>query len=270
MSERIPIGKIVDFAAGRLSREESLAVLDQIEHDEQASQDLELVASMMDLEEKERIVLAAEVAGQHATMLSRLRSLVFPVLPKFRAHPVLSGAAAFAVVFAALMIMLPLSSPYGTFASLHDFDFGATVRGVELEDFDVAFDLYREGKYEESIKLFERYIRAFPMGNLREYAHYSAGAAYLRWSEWRFFSLYIGFDRQRVRDGMEHLHEVVQISRNGRLLEDARWLLAKGNLMLSEIEPAKKELRMLVEMGGGRSEEAAEMIRALQTVQQHR
>jgi hypothetical protein len=53
MSEKIPIDKIVDFAAGRLSREESLALLDQIEHDPQASQDLDLIASMMEVIDKD-------------------------------------------------------------------------------------------------------------------------------------------------------------------------------------------------------------------------
>ena len=267
MSKRIPINRIVDFAAGRLSREESLALLDRIEQDEQASKDLEMVAATMDLLENEGDALSAGSLRQPDTVSFRLHSFVSSLVPKFRAHPVLSGAAAFALVLVALMIMIPPSSPYGTLASLHDFDFGATVRGVELENFGAAFDLYREGKYGESIKLFERYIRAFPQSKLLGYAHYSAGAAYLRWAEWRVSSFFIGFDEERVQSGMEHLHEVVRASSNDRLLEDARWLLAKGYLMLSHAELATDELQLIVQMGGSRRDEAAEMIRALHLAQ---
>ncbi len=270
MSKKIPIARIVDFASGRLGREESLALLKEIEHDQQASQDLDLIASMMDVIEAGGDSLFEENAAKPAGVFSRLRSFGSSLLPKLQSHPVLSGAAAFAAVFAALMLMLPQSSPYGTMASLRDFDFGASVRGVELEDFDVAFELYREGKYEESIRLFERYIRAFPRSKMLEYAHYSAGAAYLRWSEWRFSSLFIGFDRGRVQKGIEHLQEVVRVSGNSRLLEDARWLLAKGSLMMSNPGPAMDELRIVVQLGGTRRDEAAEMIQALQTLQHHR
>jgi len=270
MRKKIPISKIVDFAAGRLSREESLALLDEIEHDQHASQDLDLIASMMDVIEKEGDGLLAERVARPVTFRSQLRSFVSSLVPKIQAHPVFSGAAAFAAVFAALMLLLPPSSPYGTLASLRDFDFGATVRGIELQGFDVAFDLYREGDYEESAKMFERYIRAFPRSKLLEYAHYSAGASYLRWSEWRASSLFIGFDRERVQEGMGHLHDAVRLSINGRLLEDAHWLLAKGNLMLSDVEQASSELRIVVQMGGNRREDAAGIIRALQVVQQQR
>jgi hypothetical protein len=267
MRKRVSIDKIVDFAAGRLSREDSLALLDRIEHDEQASQDLDLVTSMMNVMEKEGDALSAERVAKREDLLSRVWSGVSSLLPRLHAHPVLSGAAAFALVLAALMILLPPSSPYGALASLRDFDFAATVRGVDLEDFEAAFDLYRGGKYKESVKLFERYLRAFPRSPLCEYAHYSAGAVYLRWSEWRLATLFIGFDRERALHGMEHLHEVTKISSNRRLLEDARWLLAKGNLMLSEVEPAIDELRIVVQMGGDRCEEAAALIQAIQRVQ---
>src|SRR5512140_971921 len=162
MTKRIPIDRIIDFAAGRLSREEALALFDQIERDEQASKDLEMITATMDLLDKEGDSLSAQRVARPPAVSSQIRALISSLFAKFRAHPVLSGVAGFTFVFAALMIMIPPSSPYGTLASLHDVDFGATVRGVESEDFEAACGLYREGKYEEAIKLFERYIRAFP------------------------------------------------------------------------------------------------------------
>jgi tetratricopeptide (TPR) repeat protein len=263
MSEKIPIDKIVDFAAGRLSREESLALLDQIEHDPQASQDLDLIASMMEIIDKDGKELFKSRPEVFSSFFSRLKAIISSAALKLRSHPVLSGAVAFAAVFVALMLMLPPSSPYGNLASLNDFDLGATVRGVGLEEFNVGFDLYHRGNYEESIRLFERYIRAFPKSRLVEYAHYSAGAAYLRWSEWRFFSLFVGFNQARVHQGMWHLHQVVQSSRNSRLLEDAHWLLAKGELMLADMQGAADELRIVVGMKGSRHDEADELLRTL-------
>ena len=270
MSRNIPIGKIVDFAAGRLSREESLALLEVIEHDRQASQDLELIASLMDVVEKDGEELFEGEILDHPRVLSRLRSFASNLLQRLRAHPVLSGAAAFAVVFAAVMLMLPMSSPYGSIASVRDFDFGASVRGVELEEFAVAFELYRQGRFDESARQFERYLRAFPRSEMSEYAHYAAGAAYLQWSEWRLGSVYIGYDRGRVQEGMKHLDEVVQTSRNLRLLEDVHWLRMKGYLMISDPQAALEESDTIVRMGRNRREAAEEMIRVLHSLQQSR
>jgi hypothetical protein len=270
MGKQIPIDQIVDFAGGRLSREEALALLDRIEHDERASEELDLVASMMDVVVKEGDALSAERTAARKPLLARMRSFGSSLLPEMQSHPILSGTAAFALALAALMILLPPSSPYGSLASLDDFDFAATVRGVGTGEFEVAFDQYREGKYEESARLFDRYTRAFPHSTLLEYAHYSAGAAYLRWSEWRLASLYVGFNRERVVKGMDHLQEVIRISSDHGLLEDTHWLLAKGNLMLLQTEQAVQELRVVVQMGGGRSAHAAGLIQAVQRVQQSR
>ena len=264
MTSRVPLDKIVDLASGRLGKEEALALLDQLEHDEHASRDLDLVTSMMDVVEQEGDALAVERSSRPATILSRLRSFADSLTPRLKAHPVLSGVAAFAAVFGALMIVVPSSSPYGPLASMQDFNFGATVRGVDLEDFSSAFDLYQKGKYDDSIRLFERYIRAFAHGPLVEYAHYSAGAAYLRWSEWRLLSLFIGFDKDRVQRGIDHLQEVVNISNRKRLLEDAHWLLAKGRLMQADVPRALEEFQVVEAMGGERREDAAGMIRVLQ------
>ncbi len=83
-------------------------------------------------------------------------------------------------------------------------------------------------------------------------------------------SLFIGFDREKVERGVDHLSEVIRLSSNRRLLEDSHWLLAKGSLMQSEIDRAVDELRFVVQMGGERREDAAEMILALQQLQQRR
>src|SRR5512141_3417711 len=98
MGKRIPIDRIVDFAAGRLSKEEALALLDRIENDEQASRDLEMVTAAMDLFEKEGEALSAERTVEPEPLLVRARAFVTSILLKMRAHPVLSGAAAFAFV----------------------------------------------------------------------------------------------------------------------------------------------------------------------------
>jgi hypothetical protein len=63
---------------------------------------------------------------------------------------------------------------------------------------------------------------------------------------------------------------VAQSSSNGRLLEDAHWLLAKGELMLSDLQSANDELRIVVRMNGSRRDEAADMIETLQTVHNDR
>jgi hypothetical protein len=270
MKKKIPVDKIVDFASGRLSREESLAILDVVEEDEQASADFEMVTSIMGVVEEEGAALSAERSRRQEKSHFWLWELLASLGHKFRVHPVLSGAASFAIVLALLMIMVPHSSPYGVLASTDDFDFGATVRGVDLEDFEVPFAMYGEGKYEESIRLFERYIRAYPRSGLLEYAHYSAGAAYLRWSEWRVATFFIGFDRNRVMEGVKHLEEAVRISSNRRLQEDARWLLAKSDLMLTDVDAAAQKLRAIALMNGSRREEAVNLIQALERAQQQR
>jgi hypothetical protein len=45
----VDIHKLVDFALGRLSSEESLAVLEQIENDPQLSEDLEFIITILNI-----------------------------------------------------------------------------------------------------------------------------------------------------------------------------------------------------------------------------
>lgn len=267
MSKRVPTSKITDFAAGHLNREESLALLAEIERDEDASRELDLVASMMEVSRREGADLFVEPGLERARVHSLFLSLVWDWLfPKFREYPALSGVVAFAVVLALLLALVPPSSPYGDFASVRDFDYGETVRGVDLPELERALGLCNRGEYEDAAKLFERQARAFPRSELADYAQYSAGAVYLRWSEWRVASFYVGYDRRRVEEGLVHLREVVRSATNRRLLEDTHWLLAKGHLMAGRIGDALDEFRYVEEMEGSRSTDAARMIRELQAL----
>jgi tetratricopeptide (TPR) repeat protein len=264
MKKRIPVSRIVDLARGELSPEESLKLLQEIEQDERASRDLDIVASMVDVVDREGDSLFAAGSTRAETLSSRATSFIVSIARWLKGRPVYAGVAAFVVVFALIVIMLPPASPYASLASIREFDFSATVRGVELADVEAALEHYREGRYQEAIKLLERYVRAFPRSELLGYAHYSAGAAYLRWSEWDMIPAYVIFDQERVREGIEHLQWAVRISSNSRLEEDARWLLAKGYLMLSDREAAGRQLQAIEKMRGTRYIEATEMDEVLQ------
>ena len=263
---------ISDLALGKLSPEESLKVLEEVEKNPQASMELELAADLLNfvaLEGKE--LFERERATAYARR-SAVKSIVWKVND-------LLGARRFAYPLAALVVLLILvgglaltssltTSEYYSLTEIQRLDFESRVRGPGLQDFDMAYEAFSKGQYDETIRLLERFIRAFPESDLVDYAHYSVGVTYLVSSRKSFITFFPSFEDGSVIRGLEHLELAIQKSSNPRTIEDSHWIRAKGYLMLEKPERALVELLIVQSLNGLRKAQASRLTLEINEIQE--
>ncbi len=265
------MSSISDLALGKLSPVESLKVLEEAEKDPQASMELDLATDLLNfvaLEGKELF------ERERATAYAR-RSAVKSIFWKVND---LLGARRFAYPLAALVVLMILvgglaltssltTSEYYPLTVIQRLDFESRVRGPGLQDFDMAYEAFSGGQYDETIRLLERFIRAFPENELVDYAHYSVGATYLVSSRKNFMTLFPSFEDGSVIRGLENLELAIQKSSNPRTIEDSHWIRAKGYLMLDKPERALAELLIVQSLNGLRKEQASRLILDIKDIQ---
>ena len=241
MKPNVEISAMIDLAGGRLSAEESLRLLEQIERDREASKWFEFIV---------RITSFVADHGREAfdTLESGLERGALPKAVtgtttriRMRPWPILAGAMA--LLLAAVMIAGRVtSSKYSDLVRITTVDFETHVRGSAADDIDVARQEMSSGQYDDAIVVLERTLRAFPAGLQRDYAHFLAGVAYLASSRSDFFSLFVSYDTTRVLDGIRHLDDAVRLTSNRRILSHSHLYKAKGLLMLGHAQKAIEEL----------------------------
>jgi len=271
MTKRIPRESISDLVLGKLSPEESLKLLEEIERDPSASEELELVTGMLrfavvhgkEVFEPMEVASTPEVSPPRgvAELLRsylRVRKLKYPV----------AALVVVCVIALGFVAASHLSTDeYYPLTIIESIEFDSRVRGPGQEDLDAAQHLYAEGEPDESLRLLERYVRAFPRSGVIDYVHYSAGAIYLMRSQRSFLSLFPSYDQERVRRGLAHLDSAAHISTNLRIVENSRWLRAKAFLMVRRPEDALGELEKLRSLKGSKSSQASQLISEIQRIQ---
>ena len=270
MGKKIDRNKIVDLTLGNLSPEESLKLLEEIETDPDASHDLELANAVLNFVQ----VHGKEVFGPEKASTSsrafRWDAILLKVQDVIRrkrfAYPAILALGTF-VMLALLVTASHVSTgKYYQLTKIDEVEFGARLRGPGKEDFALASDYLLQGRYDESIRLLERYIRAYPGSDLLKFAHYSAGAIYLLSAHSSVVSLFPTYDRDRVTKGLNHLSLVEIGPTSIKLEEEARYLQAKGFLMLDRPDEALAELLGVVLLNGSRKEDATELISEIRRI----
>ena len=261
MRERIRTSTIIDFAHGRLTPEESVGLLESIEKDPRVSEDLDLVVELMN-----------EAANPSSKMFvapsCRPKSLLARMLGTFldgvRSHPVLFPVGAFGCLAAALVIVMCVNllsaNKLEELTGIDRTAFTWNARGTDNSDIAGAYLCFTNGEYAKSLTLLDRYLRLEPQSDLGPYVHYTAGAVCLIASKQSYFTLLQTRNEARVLEALQHLSLAIRQTSNRRLLEEARFLRAKGYLMLHRPEEAIAELDTVRFLYGPRSEEALQMI----------
>jgi tetratricopeptide (TPR) repeat protein len=261
MAKKIPTSTIIDFAYGRLSPSESLEVLDSIERDPRASKELDLVVDLMnEAADPDSAVFALPVSVRRPFLTRWIRSFDEAI----RNHPFLYPASAFGSLVVALSIVIGInlmsSSRLDELTGIDRTAFTWNARGTDNSDIAGAYVCFTNGEYEKSLSLLDRYLRLEPRGELAPYVHYTAGAVCLISSRRNYFSLFQTHDADRVSNALQHLSRAIDETSNRRLLEESRFLRAKGYLMLDRPARAIAELDTVRSLNGPRSEEAMQMI----------
>ena len=261
MEKTIRSSTIIDFAHGRLSPEESLALLARLDNDPQASESLNLVVDIMN---EASDPTSSLFLGRQAEHVSHLRRVVQSVIDTIRAHPVLTPVGGLGVLAAALAIVIMASlftaNRFEELAGIDRTAFNWNARGNDNSDLAGAYLYFTNGDYERSLGLLGRYLRESPGGELAPYVHYTSGAVDLLASRRTYLTILSLRKTARVREGLDQLSLAITQTSNRRLKEEARFLRAKGFLMIGDAGAAIAELDSLRVLDGPRKEEAMQMI----------
>jgi len=248
---------LTDLVLGKLSPEESLRVLREIERDPRASQELEARARLLSHVREGGEALFAESYAVAGT------STPAPVQRWWASRPLAGyvvGAAAILLIAVVPVLSVLTKGPFVDLARVGYPQYEAVLRSAGDSDIGLAVRMLRGGHPEESLLLLERFCRAYPESDMREYAHYLAGAIYLSDARESLLGMFITYDLSRVRAGMAHLGEALRLSGNPRLTEESHWLRAKGFLMLERPAEAVAELEAARRLEGARAEDAAQLM----------
>jgi hypothetical protein len=235
--------RLIAFARGKLSREESLRVLEEVEDNEQLSRELEEVLLLMRATEEQ------ERSKEESWRRGVIREPVFRYL--FRVAAVL--VVAFASVFAVSELT---KNRYHDLATVDDSDFSVRWRGEVDEGIELARREYNGGDHDAAIGTLERIIQARPAGESMAVIHWMAAAMLLKTAERSVWGLFPRYEESRIARAMAHL-DIAMGSNNLRIQEETHWLRMKSYLMLNRPVDAAHEGEEVVRMGGGLSKGAA-------------
>ena len=252
---------IIDFAHGRLTPEESVDLLAKIESDPQASERLNLVVDIMNgAIDPESPLFEVRPDERGSAVRRALRSCVESI----RTHPVLAPVGSLGALATALAILVMANvftaNRLEELTGIDRTAFTWNARGSDNSDLAGAYLFFTNGEYGKSLALLDRYLREFPEGDLAPYVHYTAGAVELLSSRRSFLTIIQTRNASQVKDGLDQLSLAIAQASTQRLKEEARFLRAKGFLMLGNPRAAIAELDSLRALGGPRKEEAMQMI----------
>jgi hypothetical protein len=261
-----------DFVLGRLSPGDALRFLDTIEHDPEASADLDLHVEMLNLahsgdahvfEERERIPLAGggirlrvESLWEH---IMKRRRILAPV-------GILLGVILAGAVF--LTLWSKAGNPYSDLAELSDPAASFRMRGGGDADLLDATTRLTEGDAGEAARRFERYLRMYPSSEWTPWVEYAAGLSHLMNARRSLLGLGVRYDSDEVRRGLEHLDRVLESPSVAELKSDAHWYRAKASLMLGDARSAETHLELLLAAPGSRAGAARAILSELHARQQ--
>ena len=237
--EVIDRDRLIAFARGKLSRDESERVLTAVEADEVLSRELEEVLQLIRATEG----LENEKRDAHGRL-----TIGEPVL-KY----VLRISAVVVVLLGASVLVSQLTKGrYHDLARVDNVDFGVRWRGEAEEQIEWARREFVGGNKDAAIRELERIVQMQPAGESMSVVHLMVGQMLLATAERSTFGLFPRYDRERVARAMDHLGLAAQ-STNNRVVEEAHWLRMKGYLMLDKREDAKMEGDEVKRMGGDRT-----------------
>jgi len=262
MAKRIQSSTIIDFALGRLTSAESLGLLESIEKDPRASDELDLVVDLMNEAADPRSSVFRTSVVYRESFLPRIARSISETI---RSHPFLYPAGAFGSFVAALGVLACLNlisgNPLNVLTGIDGTAFSWNARGgADNSDIAGAYVCFTHGEYSKSLSLLDRHIRLQPNDDLAPYVHYSAGAVCLIASKRNYFALFQTYDAALISEALQHLSLAMSRSTNRRLLEESRFLRAKGFLMLNKPFEAIAVLDTVRSLNGPRSDEAMQMI----------
>jgi hypothetical protein len=217
---------LLAFARGRLSREDSMRILEAIERDQTLSKELEEILLLMRAADD-------EPSERH----DEQKTLFFEPALKY----VLRIAAVLVLGVLSLAALSEVTkAKHHDLARVEDINFNSQWRGMSNEDVDIGRTLFLAGEHDAAIVHLERIARAIPPDESACVVHWMIGAMLLETAEGSTVGLFPSYDSARVRRALDHLG-IAFHSSNSRLIEDTQLLRMKAFLMLEFPQEAVHE-----------------------------
>jgi hypothetical protein len=241
--------RLIAFALGKLSKEQSLEVLEEVEGNRDLSAELEEIVALMR-------ATAEEVENPEA----QRRGVREPAMGYL-----LKAAAMVVFLLGVTVIASELTRDrFHDLARIEEVDYSLNWRGESGGELEWARNVFLGGDRKGAVEQLERFVQMHPTGEEMSVAHWMAGAMLLASSERSWLGFFPGYDRQLVLRGMDHLASAAQSS-NVRIAEESHWLRSKGYLMLGQLVEAKKEGMEVVKLGGSLAARSAKLMTILES-----
>ena len=210
----------------------------------------------------------AKVFGTTTKIFNSIAAVIrdFVTLPKLRIIPVSAGS--FVVLFIFIWIS-PLfrgdGKIYFQLTSLEREEIRSITRSPSSQLLTDGFYAFNDGDYGTTISKLERYINQFSNDSSSvAYAHEILGIAYLVESKKSVFGRFESYDSNYLNRGSEHLQQVLKLTGNKRLLEDAFWYLGKAYILKKELDEATDSFKAVLQFKGRKYEAAQQILEDLE------
>jgi tetratricopeptide (TPR) repeat protein len=171
-------------------------------------------------------------------------------------------------IYLGLYLTAPLTVPVTKkLALMHDQSELYITRGRATNDFQMSLTALAKNDYNRAIIYLNRDIIKNRNDETIFYSYYILGLAHLINAEERILGIFPDFDKSEVHKGLKALESAIVKNHSGRypnITLDAYYYIAKAQLMLNNVDKAKKYLNMVIDLRGSKVRQAENMLKALE------
>lgn len=172
------------------------------------------------------------------------------------------------VLFFSLIAISQLTTPRSyKLAEIENSSLNYVTRGRASSEFQKGLVALNNKKIDDAIDYFKKDISDNKNDETIFYTNYILGLTYLEYSEKDFLGLFISYDDIKVNQAKENFKESILKNNSGKfpdITANSYFFLAKADLMLNNIQQAKKDLQMVITLKGSRSDNAKELLNNLE------
>lgn len=261
MAHRIDRARITDLVLGKLSPEEALKVLEEVESSPEASREMELAVEVLNFARGEG---QGEFARQEgvAERGAIVRDGWSGVVSNWLRPPRLVYGVAVAVTLAVAGIGTRYFLAKGVIIPEAETEWieWATVRFSETSSLLSAQDAFQRGDPETAYDELTRYIRVHPEDPLKGEVRYNAALLCFDLGRDDLAGFPVGYDTLWISRGIGLLDELLADPTSAPLHEGAQLLRARGLIAVGRSVEAEPDLRAVSEARGRRAEEARKLL----------
>ena len=259
MKQNIPVSRLVEFASGRLTPEEGLKLLVEIEEDPRSSMLLEKTIELLNIAGEadwQRAVPQVPTGRRGLRYVREKAADVVHWTRSSRTRLALIGFGLLVAVAAVVISPLPGQERLASRILPTDEEVNMVVRGEEKGEVDLAAHLMASQRFADAARVLEWYLSAFPNANDIAEADFLAGLAHLRMSRRVIIGIFAGIDRDEARRAEAHLMSALVLAQTHELSAEASWYLARTEILLRDGENARHYLHLVIKERGVHSAEA--------------